>query len=503
MRRATWAVLLGLGVGCARPDGDVGARLEQVAGTVAGAVIGTAQAAPRPKDANWSERGNTPLPVGYTPPTSLAPLIKELKPAVVNISTTQVVKRRSARRPGFPGQQDDPFNQFFDRFFQEPGGGGADLRRQSLGSGFIVNARGLVVTNNHVVEDASEIKVKLTDGREFSAKVLGTDPKTDLALLKLEGEVKDLPVVYLGDSDAIDVGDWVIAIGCPFGLDHTTSHGIVSAKERVIGAGPYDDFIQTDAPINPGNSGGPLFNGRGEVIGVNTAILSPGGGGSVGIGFAVPVNMLKDELLDLEQKGRVSRGWLGVSIQDLTPELARSLKLDQTHGAVVNETFPGGPADKGGVRAGDVVLKVNGKKVETFNQLLRGVASVEPGGDAKLEVFRDGKTVLLTVKVGERPEDEQLARAAQGSRQGADRLGLRVESLSAQGRGVVAAEVREASPAAAAGVQPGDVILEVNRRPVADAGAYLKAIAGVNAGDLVLLRVQRRNASLYIAVRAG
>jgi serine protease Do len=471
------------------------------------ALAGPAPASAKGKDVQiWSERGSTPMPAGFVPPSSFAPLVKELKPAVVNISTTQVVKRPKLRQQG-PGLTDDPFNQFFGKFFGGQGGA-QEQRRQSLGSGFIINARGLVITNNHVIEDASEIRVKLSDGREFSAEVQGADPKTDVALLKLKGDVKDLPVVYLGDSDKLDVGDWMVAIGNPFGLDQTVSHGIVSAKERVIGAGPYDDFIQTDAPINPGNSGGPLFNLRGEVVGVNTAILSPNGQGSVGIGFAVPINMVKEEIPQLESTGHVTRGWLGVSIQDLTPELARTLKLESTHGAVVNDVFPGGPAEKGGLKAGDVVTELNAKKIDNFYQLLRGVASVIPGSDAKLSVLREGKLVALVIHVAERPEDDQLAKAAVGT---TDRLGLKVETVSSEvakavgvkeGRGVAVTEVKEDSAASAAGVLAGDVILEVNRRQVETVNSYASALAQAKPGDLVLLRVQRRSASLYIAVRA-
>jgi serine protease Do len=497
MRRLTFSLLAVLAAACSR-------QTAEVAHSIAGGVIGTAEAAPRGNI--WSERPQGVLPPGFTPPTSLAPLIKELKPAVVNISTTQVVHRRT--RAAVQGvDPNDPFNQFFGQLFQGQAAP-QEQRLHSLGSGFVINAKGLVVTNNHVIEDASEIKVKLADGREFSAEVLGKDPKVDLALLRLQGDVKGLQVVYLGDSDKLEVGDWAIAIGNPFGLDATVSHGIVSAKERIIGAGPYDDFIQTDAPINPGNSGGPLFNATGEVIGVNTAIFSPDGKGSVGIGFAVPVNMLKEELPQLESTGRVTRGWLGVSSQDLTPELAHSLKLAQTHGAVINDVFPDGPADRGGIRAGDVVTEVNGRHVDNFYQLLRAVAGVAPGSDAKVQVLREGKPVGLAVKVASRPEDDQLQRTTVGG----DRMGVRVEAVSAElarrigvkeGRGVAVTDVKEDGPAYAAGVRPGDVILEVNRRPVESVGAYSRAVAAVSAGELVLLRIQRQANSLYIAVRAG
>jgi len=490
MRRIVFSLVAVLAVaGCTRGEGFLSG--------VASSVVGVAHAANKP--GLWSERPKGNLPPGFVPPTSLAPLVKELKPAVVNISTTQVVRRRASVR----GDPNDPFNQFFSQFFDVP----QEQAMHSLGSGFIINSKGLVVTNNHVIDGATEIRVKVADGREFAAEVLGKDPKVDLALLKLQGNVKDLPIVYLGDSDKTDVGDWVIAIGNPFGLDHTVSHGIVSAKERIIGAGPYDDFIQTDAPINPGNSGGPLFNTEGEVVGVNTAILSPGGHGSVGIGFAVPVNMLKAELPQLESTGHVVRGWLGVSSQDLTPELARSLKLEQAKGAVVNDVFPESPADKGGLRPGDVVTGLNGHHVDNFFELLRAVAGAMPGTDAQVAVMRDGKPLSLSVHIAEKPEDQQITRAlVQG-----DRLGLRVEPVSAElarrigvkeGRGVAVTDVKEDSPAYAAGLRPGDVILEVNRRPVEDVQKYAHAVASVRQGELVLLRVQRQGTTLYIAVRA-
>ncbi|MBS2027471.1 MAG: DegQ family serine endoprotease [Deltaproteobacteria bacterium] len=495
MRRSSLLVLpvFLAGISCSR-DSATAAVLTPLA-----ALEGTASAATR--SGLWSERPKNALPAGFVPPTSLAPLIKEMKPAVVNISTTQVVRRR-----GPSADPNDPFNQFFGQFF---GGEQQQVQRlHSLGSGFVINAKGLVVTNNHVIDGASEIKVKLGDGREFSADVVGKDPKVDLALLKLQGDVKDLPIVYLGDSDKTDVGDWVIAIGNPFGLDHTVSHGIVSAKERIIGAGPYDDFIQTDAPINPGNSGGPLFNVNGEVVGVNTAILSPNGQGSVGIGFAVPVNMLKEELPQLESSGHVVRGWLGVSSQDLTPELARTLKLSAMKGAVINDVFPDSPADKGGMHAGDVVTELNGRHVDNFYELLRAVAGIAPGTDTKVQVLREGKPVTLLVKVVEKPEDEQIAKSVQGG----DRLGIRVEAVSAElarrtglkeGRGVAVTDVKEDGAAYAAGVRPGDVILEVNRRPVESLNAYQRVVGAASPGDLVLLRVQRRGSTLYIAVRAS
>ncbi|MGI5861441.1 MAG: trypsin-like peptidase domain-containing protein, partial [Myxococcales bacterium] len=325
MRWASALAMSALALGCNQERSG----LSQV---VDSAVLGDAQAAPAKQ--LWTQRAtDEPLPEGEVPLASLAPLVKRLKPGVVNIYTTSVT--RSPRRQAPQGFV-DPFEEFFRRFNE---GSPGERRRQSLGSGFIINSDGYVLTNNHVVENAAGIRVKLNDGRELEAKAVGLDPKTDLALLKLQGkDVHDLPIVYLGDSDKLEVGDFTLAVGNPFGLDHSVSLGIVSAKERVIGAGPYDDFIQTDAAINPGNSGGPLFNLRGEVVGVNTAIVAHG----QGIGFAVPINMVK-ELLPQLLEGRVVRGWLGVSIQDVTPELAAMLNLKEARGALVSAGMKGGP----------------------------------------------------------------------------------------------------------------------------------------------------------------
>src|SRR5919197_206208 len=313
----------------------------------------------------WSETRPSQIPVVQAP--NFADLAEQLKPAVVNISTTQVVKgqRRMAPRTPFPSPfgERDPFEEFFERFF---GGEGPqrEMRRRSLGSGFIITKDGYIVTNNHVVENASDIKVSLSDKEEFDAKVIGRDPKTDLALIKIEAK-KDLPTAPLGDSSKLRVGEWVIAIGNPFGLGHTVTAGIVSAKGRIIGAGPYDDFIQTDAPINPGNSGGPLFNMQGEMVGINTAIVSSG----QGIGFAIPINIAKPLIPQLEKTGKVTRGYLGVSIQSIAPDLAKALKLEDRQGALVAEVVPGGPAARAGIQQGDVIVAFNGKAVKDAHDL--------------------------------------------------------------------------------------------------------------------------------------
>jgi serine protease Do len=449
----------------------------------------------------WKERGQgDPLPPGIVPMPSLAPLVSTLKPAVVNISTTQSARPTSRRGRG---SMDDPLEEFYRRFRE-----GVESPRKSLGSGFIISPKGYLISNNHVVEGASEIRVKLADGREFEAEPVGLDAKTDTALLKLKsssGEIKDLPIVPLGNSDSLEVGEFVVAVGNPFGFDESVSLGIVSAKERVIGAGPYDEFIQTDAAINPGNSGGPLFNTRGEVVGVNTAIVAHG----QGIGFAIPVNMVKALLPQLLEKGRATRGWLGVSIQEVTPELSRMLKLERTQGALIAGVMKAGPADAGGLRAGDLVVGVNGRKVDTYNQLMRYVAFIAPGTSTKLTVLREGKERNLEVTLGERPEDEDLVgRTEPRGAPSSDKLGLSVAPLSAARAnrsgidgGVQVTQVKADGPAARAGVQPGDVVVELQRQPIRTVGDYAGALASLRPGEMALLRLQRESASIYIAVR--
>ena len=363
------------------------------------------------------------------PQASLAPLIERLKPAVVNISTTVVTKHPRASR-GMPrgprGQQQDPFQDFFERYFGQPSPEVPDeLRGQSLGSGFLLNADGFILTNNHVVKDATDILVRLSDGREFKADVVGKDPLTDVALIKLPNPPKDLPTVVLGDSDALRQGDFVLALGSPLGLRDTATLGIVSAKHRAgispVGTGTYDDYIQTDAAINPGNSGGPLFNLRGEVVGINTAIVRPDVG--QGIGFAVPVNLAKSLLPQLREKGKVTRGFMGVSVADLTPDLAQAFGLASgTKGALVQNVVPRGPAAKGGVEAGDLIVAMNGKPVESAGQLTRTVALVAPG-----------EKVSVTRAPQEREEADQLQRRAASRRGGRSRSAGRTRAARASG----------------------------------------------------------------------
>jgi serine protease Do len=470
-------------------------------------------------------------PLG-APVTTLAPLIKQLKPAVVNIATTTVAKSHP-RVPGYPrggpqggphgGQEGGPGGQmeeFFQRFYGQqremP-----EYRSNSLGSGFIINKDGYILTNNHVVGDATEIKVKLSDGREFMAKVVGKDPPTDVALIRLEKAPHDLPTVALGDSDALEQGDFVLALGNPFGLSGSASFGMVSAKARSLQNGPFDDFIQTDAAINPGNSGGPLFNMKGEVVGINTAIVSPQIG--QGIGFAVPISLAKQLLPQLEKGSRIARGYLGVTVGDLTPELARGFGLGEgVKGAVVQDVVANAPAAKAGVKAGDVVTSVNGKPVEDRGQLTKTVAGITPGGKATLSILRKGKKQEITVTVGTRPDEEALARGDGGGGEDGEgagdapanakgaKLGVRLQGLTAEMRrqmkidadaGVLVAEVTPDGPAARAGIQRGDVILEVAQDTVAKPEQVAAAFAKANPGDVVLLRVKRGAQSTFVPVK--
>jgi serine protease Do len=419
---------------------------------------------------------------------------KALKPAVVNVSTKRVETGPSLPQGMDPG---DPFSQFFRQFERRP------HPVRSLGSGFIINGDGYVVSNNHVVDGASEIRVKLSDGREFAAKVLGRDPKTDLALLKIE--VTGLPTIPMGDSEALQVGEPVMAIGNPFGLEQTVTTGIVSGTGRVIGGGPYDDFIQTDASINPGNSGGPLINARGQAVGINAAIFSQTGG-SIGIGFAIPVNLAKPVLTQLADGGRVVRGWLGVSIQPVTPDLAKSLKLSETAGALVSSVTEGSPAAKAGLKPGDVILEFNDERVARADRLPNAVATTAVGREVPLAVVRDGNVMKLTVKVGEQAESREPASEAAKVPAA---LGLTVEPVTPRlaremglrdERGVIVRDVEADSPAAEAGIRAGDVIVEVNRHAIHNVADMRRQIDRQAKGTPVLMLVHRGDGSLFVAV---
>ncbi len=442
---------------------------------------------------------------------SLAGLAEKLSPSVVNISTeVEVAKNPGGTIPGMPGNL---WNEFFRRFYEGPFGpnprGGLpeprSRRSQNLGSGFIVTDAGLVLTNNHVVENASKITVRFNDKKKRKAKVVGRDPQTDIALLQVEAKPGDtFNPVKLGDSGKLRVGDWVVAIGNPFGLSHTVTAGIVSAKGRVIGSGRYDDFIQTDASINPGNSGGPLFDLNGNVVGINTAIFSRGGG-NIGIGFAIPVNIAK-KLIPQLRKGSVTRGFLGVTIQPVNESLAKGLELKETRGALVSSLVKGGPAEKAGIKRGDVIVGVDKKKIENPRALSMAAADLMPGSIAKVDVIRKGKKRVIELKVGKMPGSEESAEVPKPALR--NRLGIETQNLTPEIRnqigaktqkGVVISNVLPNTPAATAGLRRGDVIIEANNKAVADTNELHEALKkGENEGNLFV--IERRGATLYVAL---
>jgi serine protease Do len=440
--------------------------------------------------------------VSETPmvPANFSDLAEKVRPGVVNIQVVKKVKNIGFGFHNFPGNpfgDKNPFGDFFGPFSEENPPRGFEQR--GVGSGFVMNRDGYILTNNHVVEDADQIKVKLSNGKEYVGKVIGRDPKTDLALLKVEGSL-DLHSLTLGNSDDLKVGSWVVAIGSPFGLEQTVTAGIVSAKGRVIGSGPYDNFIQTDASINPGNSGGPLINMRGEVIGINTAIIASG----QGIGFAIPINMAKEIVPQLEEKGHVTRGWLGVSIQEVTPELAKSFDLKEKKGALVAQVVSGSPAEKAGIEQGDVIVEFDGKEVADSKDLPRIVASTPVGKTVTIKLSRNGKVLDRQVKVGELEEKVEVTKAPSHKS-----LGITVQNLTpeiAKGlglgkeTGVVVTRVEAGSPAVNAGIQTGDVIREVNRKPVKNVEDFIQKIEKAKVQESVLLLLQRGQNNLFAAV---
>jgi serine protease Do len=423
---------------------------------------------------------------------------RELKPAVVNVSAKRSETAMTEMQG--PSGEETPFDRYFKDFF----GSRPKRNARSMGSGFIINPNGYIVTNNHVVEGATQVQVKLSDGRELPAKVVGRDSKTDIALLKVEAN--GLTVIPLGDSSASQVGEPVMAIGNPFGLDQTVTTGIVSATGRAIGSGPYDDFIQTDASINPGNSGGPLINARGQAIGINTAIFSQSGG-SVGIGFAIPMTLAKNVVTQLADSGKVTRGWLGVGIQPVTPDIAKSLGRAETTGVLVASVSEGSPAEKAGLKAGDIITEYDGRKVERASDLPRAVAGTPVGRDVRLGVVRDGTPMTLTAKVA--ALDAKEPREAERGERAKPTLGLAVQPLTpalAQQLGVKATQglvvqnVQDGSPAADAGFERGDVIVEVNKKPVKSVAELKESVDKHGKGKPMLFRIQRQDNSLFLTV---
>lgn len=456
-------------------------------------------------------------------PASFADLAEELSPAVVNISTAQKVEKPSfGPRAGPELPEGTPFEDFFKDFFDKRGGGNNEPRTvQSLGSGFVIDPAGYIVTNNHVIEGADEITINFANGDALEAKLIGTDPKTDIALLKLTEEPSEpLPFVPFADSDKTRVGDWVIAIGNPFGLGGSVSAGIISARSRDINSGPYDDFLQTDAAINRGNSGGPLFNMDGEVVGVNTAIFSPTGG-SVGVGFSVPANIASNIVDQLREYGETRRGWLGVRIREVTEELAEGLELEKASGALVEDVTEGGPAEDAGVEIGDVILSFDGKEIAEMRELPRAVASTPIEETVRMVISRKGKTQTLKVTVGrlkEAGDDKVKAKAEKSDEDVAEAevfvaLGMKLDVLDREARerlkldkdlkGALVTDVESTGPAAKKGIQVGDVIVEVAQESVespADAKDKIDA-AEKDGRSSVLLLVNRGGDVRFVAVR--
>jgi serine protease Do len=428
-------------------------------------------------------------------PQSFADLAEELGPTVVNIKATKVEKTRGFQQPNLP---EGPFGDFFRQMPPFP----ENRPMQGAGSGVIISSDGYILTNNHVVEGATELTVTMSNKKEYKADIVGRDPKTDLALLKVDtGE--DLPSAAMGDSEQLRVGDWVLAIGNPFGLKHTVTSGIVSAKGRIIGAGPYDDFIQTDASINPGNSGGPLFDMEGRVVGINTAIIPQG----QGIGFAIPINTAKPLIPQLREKGVVSRGYLGVQIQSVTPDLARALRIEEQKGALVADVVPEGPADKAGIKRGDLIVAYNSKNVEESHDLPQIVAATPDGEEAMVTLVRNGKKKEIPVKIGRLPSDGVIAEETHQTAQG--KWGLMFEDLSPDiagrlgiknDKGVIISAVQPGSPADLAGIRRGDIILEVNQEPVDSTKDMKKQIAEAGEKDSLLLLVNRGNGKFFVGL---
>jgi serine protease Do len=406
---------------------------------------------------------------------SVADLVERLTPAVVNLSTVRVIK-----------------NPRFNRDFTQKG----------MGSGFIISEDGYIFTNNHVV-DKAKIKVKLSDGKEYNAEIKGTDPNTDIALIKINAPGK-LPYVRMGDSDKLRIGEGVFAIGNPLGLNHTVTAGIISAKGREIGAGPYDNFIQTDASINPGNSGGPLCNLAGEVVGINTAIIAQ----AQGIGFAIPINMAKDILNDLKTSGKITRGWLGVTSQDITEDLQKSLKLKDRRGALVTEVFPGDAADKAGIKPGDVILGIDGKPAKDRREVIQMTAALRVGSKVGIQIFRDGKEMTLTAVVAERKDGQQQATGSAVKEQ----LDMTVQEVTPEvaryiglpeKTGVIITDVKVGGPAEDAGLQPRDIILKINNVTITGLKDYQAALNAGTKGDAMLMLVRRGKANFFVTLKKG
>lgn len=433
---------------------------------------------------------------------AFADVAETVNPSVVTISTKTVIKNR----------QVNPFNDFFGddffrRFFNSPGGPRGEYVQQGLGSGVIVGEEGVILTNDHVVEDANDIYVRLMDGREFEAAVQGKDSNTDLAVIKIEA--KDMPAIKIGDSDALRVGQWVLAIGSPLQpeLAHSVTSGIVSAKGRsgVGGLSAYQDYIQTDAAINPGNSGGPLVNLKGELIGINTAIATRTGG-NMGIGFAIPSKLAEKVMTDIMEKGRVVRGWLGVGIQNVSAELAKNFNLDRAEGVIVTEVMKNGPAEKAGFKVEDVILELNGERIKNVTHLSTRIGSTDPGTKINLKVLRNGNEKSIPVTIGEHPAERPQASAG---RQSMENLGFTVSDMTPALRsrydigddetGIIVIDVNQGSTAFQAGLREGDIVLKINRKPVASTNEFYDIVQKVEVGQPIALYLKRGDQKLFAA----
>lgn len=433
-----------------------------------------------------------------------AALAKKVNPTVVNIRTAKNIKpKQRLRRPQNPfGNNffDDFFNRYFDEMPQQ-----RPHREQSLGTGFIISPDGYILTNNHVVNGADEVMVKLSDGREVKGEIKGSDEKVDLALIKIS-EKERLPFAELGDSDSLEVGEWVMAIGNPFGLSHTVTAGIISAKGRVIGSGPYDDFIQTDASINPGNSGGPLFNAEGRVIGINTAIIAGGGGG---IGFAIPITMAKSIVNQLRESGKVTRGYLGVRFQPLTADLAKSFGLESDKGALIASVEKDTPAEKAGLKAGDVIVEYDGRQITEGNELPRYVAATPVDKKVRIVIYRDGAKQDILLVVGKLNEKDSESGA--DSSRDSDKIGITVEEIRKDladrlglrdSKGLVITEVKPGSSAEEVGMTVGSIVIEINGQRLETVKAYQTLVSTLKKGDVVRLLLRRPDGTAhYVALK--
>jgi serine protease Do len=433
---------------------------------------------------------------------------KKVQPSVVNVTTEKTITMKPWDRYGEDFFKGSPFEDFFKGFGFSPKEKGKEYKQKqrSGGSGVIVDKEGYILTNNHVIEGADKVKVRLNDGREFTATVKGQDSRTDLAVLYIKS--KDLPAAVLGDSDRLEVGEWAIAIGSPFGLEHTVTVGVISAKGRTgLGTGTYEDFIQTDASINPGNSGGPLLNIDGEVIGVNAMIIQPG----TGIGFAIPINMAKQILNDLIKQGKVVRPWLGISAQDLTPEMIEYFKVKEKEGVLVGQIYSGTGAEKAGLATGDIIKSVDDKTIKSVNELVKEVQKKKVGQKVKLNIIRDGKAMVIDVTTTSMPDKPEGSKEKEKEKEEEDKLGARVQELTPQlasryrisgvKRGIVILSVEDGSMADEIGLQEGDVILEINRKKIETLKDYQKALKDAHMEKGILFHIHRKGSSFYLTFK--